>query len=171
MAELCTMNRPQRIEPGPGQESVWDYPRPPRVEPSDRRVRILFNGRVVVDSTRALRVLETSGPPVYYVPPEDVAMRYLERSGHRTFCEWKGVAEHFTLRVDERESRDAAWSYPVPTPSYERIAGYLAFYPGRVDECTLDGESVLPQPGSYYGGWITSDIVGPFKGEPGSEAW
>jgi uncharacterized protein (DUF427 family) len=134
-------------------------------------VRIVFNGRVVVDSVRAMRVLETSGPPVYYVPPDDVDTASLEPSGHRTFCEWKGVAEHLTLRVNDRESRDAAWRYPAPTPGYEAIAGYLAFYPGRVDECTLDGEAVQPQPGSYYGGWITSDIVGPFKGEPGSEGW
>ena len=165
------MNRPQRVEPGPGQESVWDYPRPPRVEGSIRRVRILFNDRMIVDSTRAVRVLETSGPPVYYVPPDDVATEYLEPSGHRTFCEWKGLAEHFTLRVDGRESRDAAWSYSSPTRGYERITGYLAFYPGRVDECLLDDEAVQPQPGHYYGGWITSDIVGPFKGEPGSEGW
>jgi uncharacterized protein (DUF427 family) len=141
------------------------------MEPSPRHVRILFSGRVIVDSTHALRVLETSGPPVYYVRPEDVEIQHLAPSGHRTFCEWKGVAEHFTLRVAERESPDACWSYAVPTPGYEAIAGYFAFYPGRVDECTLDGERVRPQPGSYYGGWITSDIVGPFKGEPGSEGW
>jgi uncharacterized protein (DUF427 family) len=108
---------------------------------------------------------------VYYLPPEDVATQYLESSGQRTFCEWKGIAEHFNLRVAGRESPDAAWSYPVPTQAYEDIAGYLAFYPGRVDACTLDGERVTPQPGSYYGGWITRDIVGPFKGEPGSEGW
>jgi uncharacterized protein (DUF427 family) len=165
------MNRPQRIEPGPGQESVWDYPRPPRVEPSARRVRIVFNGRVIVDSVRALRVLETSGPPVYYVPLEDVAMDLLAPSGHQTFCEWKGLAEHYSLRVNGREAVDAAWSYASPTRGYEQIGGYLAFYPGRVDECALDGEPVVPQPGSYYGGWITHDIVGPFKGEPGSERW
>jgi uncharacterized protein (DUF427 family) len=141
------------------------------VESSTRRVRIVFNGLVILDSTRAVRVLETSGPPVYYLPPEDVATQYLESAGQRTFCEWKGIAEHFNLRVAGRESLDAAWSYPVPTQAYEDIAGYLAFYPGRVDACTLDGERVTPQPGSYYGGWITSDIVGPFKGEPGSEGW
>lgn len=165
------MNRPQRIKPAPGQESVWDYPRPPRLESSTKHVLVTFNGRVVADSSRALRVLETSGPPVYYVPPDDVAMEVLSPSGHETFCEWKGLAQHYTLRLDGRESRDAAWSYRSPTPGYERIAGYLAFYPGRVDTCTLDGERVQPQPGSYYGGWITSDVVGPFKGEPGSEGW
>ncbi|MFN0072126.1 MAG: DUF427 domain-containing protein [Chloroflexota bacterium] len=165
------MSASRRIEPGPGQESVWDYPRPPRVEPSQRRVRIVFNGKTIVDSMRALRVLETSGPPVYYVPPEDVALDTLIPADHRTWCEWKGMADHYTLRVDGRESLRAAWSYPTTTPGYEALTGYFAFYPGRVDECLLDDEPVQPQPGDYYGGWITRDIVGPFKGGPGTDWW
>lgn len=165
------MKRPEPIQPGPGQESVWDYPRPPRVERSRRRVRVIHGGVVVAESGRAIRVLETSGPPVYYVPPEDVRMDLLEHSGHRTWCEWKGLAEHWDVCVDDLRVREAAWSYPKPTPGYEELAGFIAFYPGRLDQCQLDDEVVRPQPGRYYGGWVTDDIVGPFKGEPGSEGW
>lgn len=165
------MQRPARIEPGPGQESVWDYPRPPRVEPSAKRVLITFNSEVIVDSTRAVRVMETCGPPVYYVPPEDVAMRFLTRTNHRTWCEWKGDATYYDLQVGDHKSPQAAWAYLSPTRGYETLAGYIGFYPGRVDTCTLDGEAVQPQPGQFYGGWITHEIVGPFKGEPGSEGW
>jgi uncharacterized protein (DUF427 family) len=167
----------RRIEPGPGQESVWDYPRPPRVEPSRRRVRVEFDGVTVADSTRALRVLETSGPPVYYVPPEDVRMDLLVPSGGPgTVCEWKGPAEYFDLRTGGRLGpgrlgRRAAWTYPEPNRGYEAIAGWIAFYAGRVDACFLGDEPVRPQPGHFYGGWITSEVVGPFKGEPGTEGW
>jgi uncharacterized protein (DUF427 family) len=162
---------PRRIEPEPGQESVWDYPRPPRVEPSRRRVRVIFNGEVVADSRRAVRVLETSSPPVYYIPPEDIRKDVLLPTGHRTWCEWKGLAEHFTLKVGERVSHDAAWSYAEPTNGYESLANFVAFYPGRLDQCLLDDESLRPEPGNYYGGWITNDIAGPFKGDPGTEWW
>src|SRR3954453_23468959 len=119
------MRQPARIEPGPGQEPVWDYPRPPRVESSARRVQITFNGETIVDSTRAVRVMETSGAPVYYVPPEDVAMRFLTRTNHHTWCEWKGDAVYFDLQVGDRTSPQAAWAYPEPTPGYEALAGYL----------------------------------------------
>lgn len=162
---------PARIEPGPGQESVWDYPRPPRVEPSRRRVRVEFAGNVVAESDRALRVLETAGPPVYYVPPEDVRTGLFEPSYRETFCEWKGTATYHHLRSGDRLSRNAAWSYLHPLPGYEQIAGYIAFYPGRVDAAYLGDEPVRPQPGRYYGGWVTDDIVGPFKGEAGTEGW
>jgi uncharacterized protein (DUF427 family) len=160
-----------RAVPGPGQESVWDYPRPPRVETSTRRVRVEFAGVEVADSIRAVRVLETAGAPCWYLPREDVRTDLLESANYRTFCEWKGSADHFDLVAGGRRSRRAAWSYPEPSPGYEAIAGFIAFYASRVDVATVDGERVTPQPGGYYGGWVTSDVVGPFKGEPGTEGW
>jgi uncharacterized protein (DUF427 family) len=164
--------RPPRIEPEAGQESVWDYPRPPAVVPSSRRVRIEHGGAVVADTTRAIRVLETAGAPVWYLPPDDVRLDLLRPSaGHGTWCEWKGAATYHDLVVDGHVARRAAWSYEHPGREFERIAGYLAFYAGRVDRATVDGEAALPQPGGFYGGWVTRDVVGPFKGEPGSEAW
>jgi uncharacterized protein (DUF427 family) len=162
---------PPRIEPGPGQESAWDYPRPPRVEPSDRRVVVEVGGVTIGDSTRALRVLETSHPPVWYVPPDDVDVSHLERAITRTFCEYKGSAEHWSVVVGDRTVVDAAWSYPSASAGYEVLAGHLAFYPARVDACFVDGERVTPQPGGFYGGWITADVVGPFKGGPGTMGW
>lgn len=162
---------PQRIEPEAGQESVWDYPRPPRLEPSRRRVRVIVEDIVVADSARALRVLETAGPPTYYVPAEDVRMDLLTPAEGTTICEWKGEAGYFHVQVGDRTARKAAWSYPDPKPEFEQIRDHVAFYPGRVDAAFLDDEPVRPQPGRYYGGWVTDDIVGPFKGEPGSESW
>jgi uncharacterized protein (DUF427 family) len=163
--------RPQRVEPGPGQESVWDYPRPPRLEPSRRRVRVIVDDVVVADSDRALRVLETAGPPTYYVHPDDVRMDLLSAAEGHTICEWKGEAGYFHVQVGDRTARKAAWSYPDPKPDFEQIRDYVGFYPGRVDAAYLDDELVRAQPGRYYGGWVTDDIVGPFKGEPGSESW
>lgn len=164
--------KPQRIEPGPGQESVWDYPRPPRVEPSKRQVRVEFAGRTIADSGLALRVCETAGPPVLYVPADDVDMELLSPvPGHSTFCEWKGNASYFDIVVGDARSAKAAWTYVDPTPAFQSLKDYLAFYPGRVDAAYLDDERVRPQPGQFYGGWITDDIVGPFKGEPGTGHW
>lgn len=162
---------PRRVEPGPGQESVWDYPRPPRLEPTDAHVRVEFAGATVADSRRAIRVLETSQPPAFYIPPEDVDLELLVPTPTRTFCEWKGHAVHHTLRVGDREAIDAAWSYPSPTPAFEPIRDHLAFYPQRVDACYVDDERVEPNDGSFYGGWITSRVVGPFKGGPGTAHW
>ena len=163
---------PQRIDPGPGQESVWDYPRPPKVEPSKRHVRVEFAGRTVADSGRALRVCETAGPPVLYVPPDDVDMDLLVPvSAHSTFCEWKGHASYFDIVVGGSRSAKGAWTYTEPSAAFQALKGYLAFYPGRVDAAYLDDERVRPQPGEFYGGWITDDIVGPFKGEPGTGHW
>lgn len=154
------------------QESVWDYPRPPAVVPSDRLVRIDVGGIVVAESRRAIRVLETAGAPVWYLPPDDVRRDLLRPApGHRTVCEWKGVASYFDLVVGERTSRLAAWTYLRPDRGYEAIAGRLAFYAGRVVAATVDGELVRPQPGGFYGGWVTDDVTGPFKGEPGTEGW
>ena len=154
-------------------ESVWSYPRPPRVEPSGRCVRVVLGGSVIARSTRAHRVLETSHPPVYYVPLEDVAPGALERSsGRGSFCEWKGAATYFdVIGGDGRRAEAAAWAYTDPVPAFETIRDAVAFYPGRMDECTLDGALVEAQPGGFYGGWITSEIVGPFKGGPGTRGW
>ena len=161
----------QRIEPQPGQESVWDYPRPPALEPTEKTVRVLFNGEVVAETTRAVRVLETSHPPTYYIPPDDIRAGFLTANPHRTVCEYKGVASYWDLKVGDRISRRAAWSYPNPTPAFDSIRGYVAFYPSRVDEATVDGERVRAQEGDFYGGWITKEIVGPFKGGRGTMGW
>jgi uncharacterized protein (DUF427 family) len=161
----------RRTEPGPGQESVWDYPRPPRLEPTTSLVRVVFNGEVVAESRQALRVLETSHPPVYYIPPDDIRSEFLEMSSRSSFCEWKGRARYHSLKVGGRRSPDAAWSYPQPSLAFALIKDHLAFYPSRVDECTVDGEIVTAQPGDFYGGWITSAIVGPFKGDAGTMGW
>jgi uncharacterized protein (DUF427 family) len=156
---------------GPGQESVWSYRRPPSAEVSGRHVLVEFAGRVVADTRRAVRVCETSHPPVYYVPRDDVADDVLQRAGGGSWCEWKGAATYWDLVVDGRQSAAAAWSYEDPSAGYEHLRGAVAFYPGRVDRALVDGEQVRPQPGSFYGGWITDDVVGPFKGEPGTLGW
>ncbi len=151
---------------------MWDYPRPPRLVRSPKHLLVVFAGVTVADSTRALKVMETASPPTYYVPREDVRVDALFPSdGRTTFCEWKGTATYFDLRVGERESPRAAWTYEPPRSAFADLAGHIAFYPGRVDQASLDGEPVRPQPGGYYGGWVTDEIVGPFKGEAGSEAW
>jgi uncharacterized protein (DUF427 family) len=165
------MRRPERIEPGPGQESVWDYPRPPRLEPTHSRVEVEFGGVVIADSTRALRVLETSQPPAFYLPPDDVALERLVASGTQTFCEWKGLASYVSLVVGDRRAEDAGWFYAHPTSTYDALAGHFAFYAQKVDACTVDGELVDANEGSFYGGWITSRVVGPFKGGAGSMGW
>lgn len=153
-------------------ESVWDYPRPPRLEATGRRLVVRFGGRTIVDTTRGRRVLETSHPPTYYVPREDVAPGVLERvAGRRSFCEWKGVATYWTVRVGDRVAEAAAWSYEDPTPGFADIAGCVSFYASRMDACLVDGERVQAQAGDFYGGWITSDVVGPFKGGPGTAGW
>src|SRR5919109_2606553 len=154
----------KRIEPQPGQESVWDYPRPPRVEDSAKHIKIVFNNVVIADTRRAKRVIETSSPPVYYIPPEDIKMEHLKRIQKNTICEWKGIASYYTVIVGERQAKNAAWFYLNPTSGYISIKNYVAFYPQRMDACYVDGVLVKPQPGSFYAGWITSDIVGPFKG-------
>lgn len=161
----------KRQSPLPGQESVWDYPRPPRVEATARRLRIIFNDIVIADTTRAYRVLETSHPPAYYLPQADIQMQYLSSTARHTFCEFKGSAAYWTIQVGERESLNAAWSYPHPSPGFEAITDHLAFYASRIDLCFVDDERVMPQAGDFYGGWITSDIVGPFKGSPGTSGW
>jgi len=155
-------------------ESVWDYPRPPRLEPCARRLTIVHAGVKIADTSRSLRVLETSHPPVYYIPPQDVAVEYIKASARRgSFCEFKGVASYWSLSLPGGSAlaQDVAWSYPRPSSAYAAIRDYLAFYASRMDECTVDGERVVPQPGDFYGGWITSDVSGPFKGTPGTMGW
>jgi uncharacterized protein (DUF427 family) len=159
------------IEPGPGQESVWDYPRPPRVEPVAERIRVVVGGRTLADTTRALRVLETAGAPVYYLPPEDVDLARLRPGGRSTVCEWKGDATYLDLADGDRRIPSIAWAYPDPKPGFEAIRDHLAFYASRVDEAWVGDERATPQPGGFYGGWVTSAIVGPIKGDPGSELW
>lgn len=164
--------RPTPVPPGPGQESVWDYPRPPRLEKVDARITVVLGGVTIVETTGAYRVLETSHPPVYYLPPGDFAAGSLVASRRGgSFCEWKGHADYFTLVAGGRREVDAAWAYPDPTPAFRPITGYVALYAGRMDACLVDGQPVTPQPGGLYGGWITPDVVGPFKGVPGSWGW
>ena len=138
-----------RVAPGPGQESVWDYPRPPRVEESRRRVRVVVGDLTIVDTPRAKRVLETASPPVYYVPLRDVDMTHLRPAAGTTFCEWKGTASYFDLVIGDRVVRRVAWTYREPSTGFEAIRDHVAFYPGRVDACYLDDERVRPQPGAY----------------------
>lgn len=150
----------------PGQESVWDYPRPPRTEPTPRRIRVVLGGVTIVDTTRALRVLETSHPPVYYVPIDDVlagALREVERA---TYCEFKGSARYYDVVAGSARAKEAAWSYPGT-----ELDGRVAFYAGKVDACFVDDEQARPQEGGFYGGWVTSDLAGPFKGGPGTNGW
>ncbi len=155
---------------GKSQESVWDYPRPPRLELSPRSVRVELAGVVIAETNKAYRVLETSHPPSWYLPPEDIQSNYLIAAVGQSFCEWKGVAQYWTVAAGGRKAEKAAWSYARPTREFAAIAGYLAFYPNRVD-CYVDDERVQAQAGGFYGGWITGDIAGPFKGEPGTSGW
>lgn len=161
----------ERVMPGPGQESVWDYPRPPRLENSSQHIQVVFNGVVIADTHRAKRVLETSHPPVYYIPPEDVQSQYLTPTPRSTFCEWKGQASYYTITVGDQRADNAAWYYPNPTSAFAPLKNYIALYPSRMEACYVDGEKVAAQPGDFYGGWITSKIVGPFKGGAGTWGW
>jgi uncharacterized protein (DUF427 family) len=165
------MPRPPRVEPVAGQESVWDYPRPPRLEKVDARLRVFFNGETIADSVGGYRVLETSHPPVYYLPPTDIRQPLLRAAPGSSWCEFKGHAKYWSLDVKGQRAENAAWSYPAPSPAFAAIAGYLAFYASRVDECWVGDERVQPQQGDFYGGWITARIVGPFKGGIGTQGW
>jgi uncharacterized protein (DUF427 family) len=160
-----------RIAPGPGQESVWDYPRPPRLEPVAARIRVELGGVVIADSPRTHRVLETSHPPTYYIPLSDVLPEAAVAIAARSFCEWKGEAVYYDLRGGERVARAAAWGYPSPSAGFDAIGNCIAVYAGRVDACWVGEERVTPQPGGFYGGWVTSGVVGPFKGGPGTAGW
>ena len=161
----------KKIEPKIGQESVWDYPRPPKLERTNKHLKIEFNGEVIAETINAFRVVETSHPPVYYFPPEDVKMKFLTKATGSSFCEWKGKAEYYSLKVGEKTIENAAWFYPNPTDSFAEIKHYPAFYPSKMDACYIDNELVESQKGDFYGGWITKDIVGPFKGSAGTSGW
>jgi uncharacterized protein (DUF427 family) len=165
------MNRLSRITPGPGQESVWDYPRPPLLEKVSDTLRVVFAGETVASTEQGYRVLETSHPPVYYIPPADIRPDCLVAAGGQSFCEFKGIAKYWSLDVGGKGSENAAWSYPDPTAAFAPIRDYPAFYATRVDECWVGDERVQPQEGYFYGGWITSRVVGPFKGGAGTRGW
>ena len=160
-----------RISPLPGQESVWDYPRPPRVEPVAERIVVVLGGQVVADTVRAVRVLETSHPPVYYLPRADIVAGSLSNAEGNSWCEFKGRAKYLSVRSGEHTAERSAWYYPQPAAGYELLVDRVAIYPSQMDSCTVDGERVTPQEGDFYGGWITSRVVGPFKGEVGSVGW
>jgi uncharacterized protein (DUF427 family) len=160
----------KREQHGPGQESVWDYPRPPRLEQSGRTVVVCFAGQEIARTSNAYRVLETSHPPSWYLPPDSVRKDLLVATAKKSFCEWKGTATYWTVRAGGQTAENAAWSYASPSPAFANIRDYLAFYP-NVFDCYVDGERVQPQPGGFYGGWITKELVGPFKGIPGSSGW
>lgn len=163
--------RPQPVPAGPGEESVWDYPRPPRLEAEARRIVVVFNGVTVVDTDRALRVLETSHPPTYYLPAGEFVAGSLVPAEGTSYCEWKGVARFWTVRAGDREAPRAAWSYPQPSGPYAALADHVALYCSAMDRCEVGGERAEPQPGEFYGGWVTSWVKGPFKGDPGTLGW
>ena len=152
-------------------ESVWDYPRPPRLEPSSERVVVTHAGLVLADTTASLRVLETSHPPTYYLPASSFAGGVLRAAEGGSWCEWKGQASYLDVVVGDQVLTGIAWTYPEPSARFEALRDHVALYPGRVDRCTVDGEVVQPQPGNFYGGWITSRVSGPFKGGPGTSGW
>jgi uncharacterized protein (DUF427 family) len=155
----------------PGQESVWDYPRPAIAQPTTRHIRIEHRGFVVADTRAAIRTIETSHPPSYYLPRADVLLSGLRRSARTSFCEWKGRATYHDLEVAGEILRDIAWSYPAPTPAFAALRDHFGFYAAPFDGCFVDGERVTPQSGGFYGGWITADLAGPFKGVAGSRFW
>lgn len=158
------------VVPGPGQESVWDYPRPPRLQPDSREVIVRAGDVRVARSVRAIRVLETASPPTFYIPLDDIVPGTLVPAGGTSHCEWKGAARYWSVRAGDRTFDRVAWSYPDPTPAFAAIRAAVAFYASPLI-CTVGGERVRPQPGQFYGGWVTDEIVGPFKGEPGTFGW
>lgn len=162
---------PGKEIPGPGQESVWDYPRPPALRRCDQRVRIVLNEETIADTTAALCVLETSHPPTYYLPASDIAMEFLQQASGGSLCEWKGLAAYYDILHGGELYPAVAWTYPQPTAAFAELLDHLAFYPQRMDGCYVGDEKIRPQPGQFYGGWITSELVGPFKGEPGTAGW
>ena len=153
------------------QELVANYPRPPRLEPERRRVRVVFAGRTVCDTAAGWRVLETYHPPTFYLPIAAFTLGALTKGARTSFCEWKGTAHYYNVQAGGHVAVDAAWGYPDPSPGFLPIRDHVAVYASAMDACFVDGEHVTPQPGGFYGGWITSELVGPFKGEPGTRFW
>lgn len=162
---------PAYVEPGPGQESVWDYPRPPRLEQRHERVRVVLAGVEIAETNQAWCVLETSHPPTYYLPADAFASGVLRPASGSSYCEWKGTASYLDVVVDDVVAARAAWTYPEPTADFARIRDHVALYPAAMDACYVDDELVTAQPGGFYGGWVTSRVVGPFKGAPGTLGW
>jgi uncharacterized protein (DUF427 family) len=162
---------PRPDPPGPGQESVWNFPRPAIAQPTDAWVRIEHRGQVVADSRAAVRTLETSHPPSYYIPLSDIAPGMLRRAEGTSFCEWKGVATYWDIAVERVLLPRVGWSYADPTQGFATLRDHVAFYAAPFDRCSVDGATVTPQPGGFYGGWITSHVAGPFKGVSGSRWW
>ncbi len=163
--------RPRPEAVGPGQESVWAFPRPAVAQASDARIVIVHAGKVVADTRASIRTLETSHPPSYYIPPADIAPGILRRAAGGSFCEWKGTAVYWDVVIGDIVLPRVGWSYPTPSPAFAMLRDHVAFYAGPFDRCSVDGETVTPQPGDFYGGWITSRLAGPFKGVPGSHGW
>lgn len=153
------------------KESVWDYPRPPALEPDTRQVTVKFAGETIASTTGAYRVLETSHPPSFYIPAQDVDFKFLVSTPKQSYCEWKGAAAYWSVKVGLQVEESAAWSYPKPTKRFAAIKDYVSFYPSRMHACFVGDEQVQAQEGDFYGGWITSEIVGPFKGGPGTWGW
>lgn len=165
------MRHPQPDPLAPGQESVWGYPRPPRVERTSRSVQIVLGGEVIIDTDDVIRVLETSHPPTIYLPIAAFAPGALVPADGSSFCEFKGAAAYFDVRGGDQVRERAAWTYPDPAAGYAELMDRVAMYPAGMDRCTLGGVTVTPQPGRFYGGWVTPDVAGPFKGAPGSMGW
>jgi uncharacterized protein (DUF427 family) len=163
--------RPQPIPPKPGQESVWDYPRPAILEDTDKHLKIICQGIVLAETNRGKRVLETSHPPTYYFPPEDIKLEYLIETPKKNICEWKGRYQYYDVKIGDPLIKYAAWRYFEPTANFVEIQTYYGFVAALMDDCYVNDERVTPQSGDFYGGWITADIVGPFKGEPGTWGW
>ncbi|WP_138499232.1 DUF427 domain-containing protein [Nostoc sp. PA-18-2419] len=163
--------RPNPIPPQPGQESVWDYPRPACLEDTNKQLRIICHGIVLAETNKGKRVLETSHPPVYYFPPEDIKLEHLIETSKKGLCEWKGAYQYYDVSVGDKYLKYAAWRYFDPTPDFISIAKYYGFTASLMDACYVNDELVTPQPGDFYGGWITADIVGPFKGSAGTMWW
>lgn len=171
MTLFGSSRRPQPIAPAAGQESVWDYPRPPRVEPRGERVVVRLGGQIIADTTDSVRVLETSHPPVYYLPMDAFPAGTLVPVEGTSFCEFKGEARYFDVVSGGAVASRAGWTYPHPAPGFEALRSRVALYPGLMDSCEIDGERVTAQEGGFYGGWVTANIVGPFKGAPGTSGW
>ena len=165
------VRRTDRVVPGPGQESVWDYPRPPRLERCNQRITVVLGGETILDTSTSYRVLETSHPPSYYLPMADFVGGSQRAATGSSFCEWKGNAAYLDLIGGGKVAARSAWHYPTPTDAFAELTGHVALYAAAMDSCTIDGELVVPQPGGFYGGWITSRVVGPFKGTPGTQYW
>jgi uncharacterized protein (DUF427 family) len=163
--------RPAAEPVRPGQESVWDYPRPPALRRSQSEITVRLGGETICRTNASWQVLETSHPPTYYLPRASFVAGSLQPAAGHSFCEWKGAADYLDIVGGDRVAARAGWCYPLPTPGFTALLDHIALYPGAMDACLVDGEQVVAQPGGFYGGWVTSKVAGPFKGIPGSQGW